>query len=123
MRRGRPRGISSGAAGPKFLSKTWPVLRSIRGMEISSEQRFQTLIDNIPDYAIFMLDSEGRVTTWNDGAQRVKGYRADEIIGRHFSIFYTPEDVLGGKPEQEMAIARAQGRYAGEGFRVRNDGA
>ena len=87
-----------------------------------SEQRFRLLVENVNDYAIFMLDPEGKVSTWNAGAERIKGYRADEIIGQHFSRFYTPEDLLSGKPDMELKSAALQGRFEDEGWRVRKDG-
>src|SRR5262249_11283297 len=74
------------------------------------EERFRLLVENVRDYAIFMLDPEGRVATWNKGAERLKGYRADEIIGQHFSKFYPAEDLAAKKPETELEIALAQGR-------------
>jgi PAS domain S-box-containing protein len=83
---------------------------------------FQLFADSVVDYAIFMLDPAGRVASWNLGAQRLKGYQADEIIGRHFSAFYSAEDVAAGKPERELAIARSLGRLEDEGWRVRSDG-
>ncbi|MFZ8528461.1 PAS domain-containing protein, partial [Staphylococcus aureus] len=76
---------------------------------------------NVKDYAIFMLDPNGVIRTWNEGAQRIKGYRADEIIGKHFSIFY-PEETKYGHPEEELEIAKAEGRYEEEGWRLRKDG-
>jgi len=86
------------------------------------EERFRLLIDSVKDYAIFMLDPEGRVVSWNSGAQRIKGYSAPEIIGRHFSVFY-PEDARRRKwPEQELAMAKEKGRSEDEGPRVRKDG-
>ncbi len=88
----------------------------------ASEQRFRLMVEAVQDYAILMLDAEGRITTWNAGAQRIKGYRAEEIIGQHFSVFYTPEDVTAGKPERELEIAAAVGRLEDEGWRVRKDG-
>jgi formate hydrogenlyase transcriptional activator len=87
-----------------------------------SEQRFRLLVENVKDYAIFMLDAEGRVATWNSGAERVKGYRSDEIIGHHFSQFYLREDIESGKPNKELLTAAAQGRFEDEGWRVRKDG-
>ncbi len=87
-----------------------------------SEQRFRLLVENANDYAIFMLDREGKVSTWNVGAERIKGYRADEIVGQHFSQFYTPEDLLSGKPDMELKSAALQGRFEDEGWRVRKDG-
>jgi PAS domain S-box-containing protein len=88
----------------------------------ASEQRFRLMVDSVQDYAILMLSPEGDVTTWNAGAERIKGYRAEEIIGRHFSTFYPPQDVAAGKPEHELAIASAEGRLQDEGWRVRKDG-
>ena len=76
----------------------------------------------VKDYAIFMLDPEGRVTSWNSGAQRIKGYGASEIIGQHFSRLYPPEDLRAGKPEMELALAAEQGRIEDEGWRLRKDG-
>ncbi len=87
-----------------------------------SEERFRLLVQNVKDYAIFMLDPEGHVTTWNEGAQRIKGYRAGEIIGKHFSTFYTPQDVASGHPQEELEIAAREGSYEEEGWRVRKDG-
>jgi PAS domain S-box-containing protein len=88
----------------------------------SSEERFRLLVDSVRDYAIFMLDPNGLVESWNSGAQAIKGYQASEIIGRHFSTFYTPEDQQAGKPENELREARATGRYEEDGWRVRKDG-
>ncbi|HTI05589.1 MAG TPA: ATP-binding protein [Gemmatimonadales bacterium] len=85
-------------------------------------ERFRLLVESIRDYAIFTLDPEGHVTSWNAGAQRYKQYRADEIIGRHFSAFYTPEDVASGKPARELEVAAREGRIEDEGWRVRKDG-
>jgi PAS domain S-box-containing protein len=87
-----------------------------------SEERFRLLVDNVRDYAILMLDPAGRVASWNQGAERIKGYKADEILGRHFSCFYPQEDVQEGKPEQELQTAIAEGRYEEEGWRIRKDG-
>ena len=87
-----------------------------------SEERFRLLIEGVKDYAIFVLDTEGRVATWNEGAERIKGYRAEEIIGEHFSIFYTEEDIERAHPEHELEVAETQGRYEEEGWRVRKDG-
>ncbi len=87
-----------------------------------SEERFRLLVENVQDYGIFMLDTEGHIASWNAGAERIKGYRAEEIIGEHFSRFYTEEDIVGGKPPRELEVASAVGRYAEEGWRVRKDG-
>jgi PAS domain S-box-containing protein len=87
-----------------------------------SEQRFRLLVEGVKDYAIFMLDPTGRVATWNAGAERIKQYRANEIIGQHFSKFYTAEDIEAGKPDHELEIAKRAGKYEEEGIRVRRDG-
>ncbi len=87
-----------------------------------SEERFRLLVESVQDYGIFMLDPEGHIVSWNAGAERIKGYRAEEIIGEHFSRFYTDEDIAGGKPPRELKVASAEGRYAEEGWRVRKDG-
>ena len=83
---------------------------------------YQLLVDSVRDYAIFALDAKGIVLSWNGGAERIKGYAADEIIGRHFSSFYTPEDLASGKPDMELAVAEREGRVEDEGWRVRKDG-
>jgi PAS domain S-box-containing protein len=87
-----------------------------------SEERFRLLVEGVKDYAIFMLDPEGRVTSWNSGAQRIQGYKAQEIIGRHFSAFYPQEAIDKKWPEQELAMAREHGRFEDEGPRLRKDG-
>jgi PAS domain S-box-containing protein len=93
------------------------------GASAAIEQRqFQLLVASVRDYAIFMLDPAGHVTSWNAGAQQIKGYRADEVIGQHMSIFYSPEDAAGGKPRALLDAALAQGRVEDEGWRVRKDG-
>jgi PAS domain S-box-containing protein len=88
----------------------------------TSEERFHALVDGVQDYAIFWLDPAGHVTSWNQGAERIKGYRANEIIGRHFSIFYPAEDVAAGKPAQELRVVEQEGRFEEEGWRLRKDG-
>ncbi|ASR10905.1 hybrid sensor histidine kinase/response regulator (plasmid) [Rhizobium leguminosarum bv. viciae] len=87
-----------------------------------SEEQFRRLVQGVSDYAIYMLDPEGNVSSWNFGAERIKGYRPQEIIGRHFSTFYTPEDREAGVPQTALGIARAEGRFEREGWRVRKDG-
>ncbi|MBY5835796.1 PAS domain S-box protein (plasmid) [Rhizobium leguminosarum] len=87
-----------------------------------SEEQFRRLVQGVSDYAIYMLDPNGNVSSWNFGAERIKGYRPQEIIGRHFSTFYTPEDREAGLPETALGIARAEGRFEREGWRVRKDG-
>jgi formate hydrogenlyase transcriptional activator len=87
-----------------------------------SEQRFRLFVENVREYAIFQLDPEGRIRTWNAGAERMKGYLSEEIIGRHFSCFYTPEDLANRKPELELEAATETGRSEDEGWRLRKDG-
>lgn len=87
-----------------------------------SEERFRLLVEGVEDYAIYMLNTHGRITTWNAGAERIEGYRAQEIIGRRFHRFYTPEDVERKKPDQALAVATAEGRFQDERWQVRKDG-
>jgi PAS domain S-box-containing protein len=87
-----------------------------------SEERFRLLIEGVLDYAIFMLDTDGVVTSWNAGAERIKGYKRDEILGKHVSRFFLPEDLEAGKPWEELAAARRDGRAESEGWRVRKNG-
>ncbi|WP_119629086.1 sensor histidine kinase [Methylocaldum marinum] len=88
----------------------------------ASDERFRLLVDGVRDYALFMLDPDGRIVSWNAGAERIKGWSADEVIGRHVSLFYTREDREAGLPQREMALAITQGRYQVEGWRVCKDG-
>src|SRR5581483_6894555 len=83
---------------------------------------FRLLVQSVRDYAIFMLDRRGNVASWNAGAERIKGYRADEIIGQPYSRFFTPEDVAANRPHENLRAAAEQGHYQGEGWRVRKDG-
>ena len=87
-----------------------------------SERRFALLVQGVTDYAIYMLDPKGNIANWNVGGERIKGYRADEVVGRHFSMFYTPEDVAAGLPDRGLAAAARDGRFEKEGWRVRKDG-
>jgi PAS domain S-box-containing protein len=87
-----------------------------------SERNFRLLVEGITDYAIYMLDPEGHVTNWNKGAERIKGYKAKEIVGRHFSAFYTPEDRADGLPQRALQTARKEKHFIAEGWRVRKDG-
>jgi PAS domain S-box-containing protein len=87
-----------------------------------NDEAFRLLVQSVVDYAIFMLDPKGRVTSWNPGAERIKGYSADEIIGKHFSNFYTPEDRKAGLPMCVLETARREGKFEGEGWRMRKDG-
>jgi len=89
---------------------------------LKEEVGFQLFLDSVKDYAIFMLDPRGHVATWNSGAERIKGYRPEEIIGSHFSRFYLPEQAARGRPDEELRIALEAGRFEDEGWRVRKDG-
>ena len=90
--------------------------------EAGSQVDFRALVSAVRDYAIFMLSPEGVIESWNEGAQRIKGYLPSDIIGKHFSVFYPPEIVRTGICEYELAVASAEGRFEGEGYRVRKDG-
>jgi PAS domain S-box-containing protein len=87
-----------------------------------TEEGFRLMVESVTDAAIVMLDSAGRVVSWNSGAQRIKGYSADEIVGQHFSRFYPPEDIVRGAPQHDLDAAAAEGRFEVEGWRVRKDG-
>ena len=87
-----------------------------------SQEQFRLLVQGVSDYAIFMLDQDGLVTNWNLGAERIKGYLPQEIIGRHFSQFYADEDRAAGEPQKALEIARQKNRFEKEGWRVRKDG-
>ena len=89
---------------------------------LGSEESYRLLVESMKDYAIFMLDPEGRIASWNQGAERFKGYRTDEIIGKHFSIFYPREALERGLPEMELETARKEGRYEDEGWRCERTG-
>ncbi|NRF68218.1 PAS domain S-box protein [Aquincola sp. S2] len=105
-------GEASGAAASAFVAAPAP----------PDDARFRRLVEGVVDYAILMLDREGRVMTWNVGAERIKGWRADEIIGRSFETFYPPEQIAAGWPQEELRRAAADGRFEDEGWRVRKDG-
>jgi len=87
-----------------------------------SEQRYRSLVDSVVDHAIFLLDCDGKVASWNPGAEAIKGYGADEILGRHMATFYTAEDVAADVPQRALLMARTEGRFTAEGWRVRADG-
>jgi PAS domain S-box-containing protein len=86
------------------------------------ESRFRLLVNGVKDYALFTLDPSGNVASWNAGAERIKGYKAREILGKHFSLFYEPADVRNGRPQNNLAAAAETGRAEDEGWRVRKDG-
>jgi len=121
-----PGASTPGASTPGASTPEAP--EATRGTEPSatelrpSEDSYRSLVEAVKDYAIFMLGVDGRVLTWNPGAERIKGYSADEIIGRHFRTFYPPELQLEGHPEHELEIALRDGHYEEEGWRVRKDG-
>jgi PAS domain S-box-containing protein len=92
------------------------------GQPIEGAVLYQLLVESVRDYAIFALDPKGYIRTWNKGAQRIKGWSADEIIGRHFSTFYPIEDITAGKPDWELEVAAEEGRFEDEGWRLRKDG-
>src|SRR6516165_5470572 len=96
--------------------------RRVEGGRRQSEEHFEQLVAGVRDYAVFLLDREGIVATWNSGAERIKGYRPEEIIGQPFSRFYPPELVEQGWPAEELKRAAAEGRFEDEGWRVRKDG-
>jgi len=87
-----------------------------------NDEAFRLLVESVVDYAIFMLDPKGRVTSWNPGAERIKQYSAEEIVGQHFSAFYTEEDRKAALPKRVLETARKEGKFEGEGWRVRKDG-
>src|SRR4051794_623835 len=89
---------------------------------VATPEQLVQLLEAVADYAIFLLSPDGRIRSWNTGARRLKGYEAEEIIGRHFSRFYTPEDLARDHPAHELEIAAEHGRYEEEGWRVRKDG-
>ena len=119
MQRARP---ESDQAKMKIPNELWHddnhALDSLPRRELA----FRLLVDAVQDYAIFLLSTEGRVLTWNRGAERIKGYSADEIIGQHFSVFYTPEERGAGRPMSLLGQAAERGRFEDEGWRVRKDG-
>ncbi len=90
--------------------------------KIDSEKRFQLLVEAVTDYAIYLLDADGKIASWNSGAERINGYSSGEVIGQHFSLFFTPEDRAAGKPQRALETARREGRFEDEGWRQRKDG-
>jgi PAS domain S-box-containing protein len=88
----------------------------------TTAEHFRMLVENMKDYAIIILDTEGRIASWNLGSETIIGYRLDEIIGQQFSRFYSSEDVQRGRPEMELKVATAEGRSEDEGWRIRKDG-
>ena len=99
-----------------------PKLRRVAARGFEAGEMFRLLVSSVRDYAIFILDTEGHVASWNAGAERIKGYAAEEIIGKHFSVFYPPEEVRAAKPQWELVVAANEGRVEMEGIRLRKDG-
>src|ERR671935_3245571 len=87
-----------------------------------TDAQFRLLVESVSDYAIYLLDPGGGVASWNAGAERIKGYAAQEILGRHFSVFYPPEERAAGRPERMLELAAREGRITAHGWRVRKDG-
>ena len=90
--------------------------------QIGDAKRLQLLVEAVTDYALYLLDLDGTIVSWNTGAERIKGYSADEIIGKNFSMFFTPEDLAAGKPARALHTAKTVGRFEDEAWRVRKDG-
>lgn len=116
------RGASASHAPARARETTLASRAEVSGALQRSEEHFDQLVAGVRDYAIFLLDSEGYVVSWNAGAERIKGYRAEEIIGQHFSRFYPKESVSSGWPAHELEVASATGRFEDEGWRIRKDG-
>src|SRR5690606_8596160 len=92
------------------------------GQQKPDAELFELMAEVVQDYAIFLLDVDGKVASWNRGAEAIKGYKADEVIGKHFSVFYTEEDIARNWPVRELAAAKANGRFEDDGWRVKKDG-
>ena len=95
--------------------------RAAAGAHLDADY-YRLLVETVRDYAIFMLDATGHIVSWNPGAEYLKGYTRSEILGRHFSVFYPPADIVAGKPAYELEVATRDGRVEDEGWRVRKDG-
>jgi len=116
------RNISVRKDAEKHLAQMEGRRRLVEEALRESQEQYRMLLDGIEDYAIFMMDPQGRIVSWNAGAQRIKGYKADEIIGRNFSCFFPPESVERGRPEEILRMTAASGRHEEQGMRVRKDG-
>src|ERR1700684_1105781 len=95
---------------------------SIPSSDLCGDMEFRMLVNNVKEYAIFMIGPTGIIKTWNDGAKNIKGYEADEIIGKHISVFYTKDDIEKGVVAKNLEMAKAQGSFEDEGWRVKKDG-
>ena len=116
------RNISVRKDAEKHLAQMEGRRRLVEEALRESEERYRMLLDGVQDHAIFMMDPRGQIVSWNAGAERIKGYRADEIIGRNFSCFFPPEDIERGRPEEVLRMTAASGRHEEQGMRVRKDG-
>jgi PAS domain S-box-containing protein len=104
------------------MSEPVPIDRKRAGSNSEQQDVYRLLVEGIRDYAVFVLDPDGHVLTWNPGARNMKGYTEEEIVGEHFSKFYPTEAVQSGWPQRELALAQKEGRFVDEGWRVRKDG-
>src|SRR5882672_330557 len=114
-----------GGRGPRNSLAMKPSPQKLLKNDLSgmaANEPFRLLVESVKDYAIFLLDAGGHVITWNAGAARINGYQPAEILGKHFTIFYPPEDIAAGKTVRELEIATREGRFEEEGWRVRKDG-
>jgi diguanylate cyclase (GGDEF)-like protein/PAS domain S-box-containing protein len=116
------RDISLRKKAEKHLAQMESRRRLVEDALRESEERYRMLLDGVQNYAIFMLDAQGKILSWNAGAERIKGYTADQIIGHNFSCFFPPEDIERGRPEEVLRITAANGRHEEQGMRVRKDG-
>ena len=117
-----PRGRTLRKVAEKHLVQMEGERRIVEEALRESEERYRMLLDGIQDYAIIMMDPRGQIVSWNAGAERIKGYRADEIIGHNFSCFFPPEDIQRGRPDEVLRLTAANGRHEEQGMRVRKDG-
>ena len=116
------RGADGSVVGFAKITRDLTERQSAQQALKSSEEQFRILVQSVADYAIYMLDAKGFVTSWNLGAERIKGYKAEEILGEHFSRFYLEADRKAGLPEESLAIATKEGRFEREAWRLRKDG-
>src|SRR5690349_4609266 len=120
-----PGSAQVGPAAPEARqdrAASFPGRGTTHGEASQTNGLYQLLVESVRDYAIFALDPTGVILSWNAGAERIKGYKAAEIIGRHCSVFYTAEDMAAGKPANELIVAEREGRVEDEGWRIRKDG-
>ena len=104
------------------MARTGDRAGQVTGRHCVLEQEYRLLIEGVISYAIVMLDPDGHVVLWNTGAEKLYGYRADEIIGRQFACFFLPEDIEDGRPRHELEVAAREGNYVQDGWRIRKDG-